>query len=87
MSDLSFRDGVDLSLDLAAHVGGKVTSMMVCDTVIGSPRRPTEPRVMDLHVTIVKRRELPLTHIKLSFEAIPTSDPCLPANPLTSPTP
>lgn len=85
MNDLSFRDGVDLSLDLADLVGGKVTAMMVCDTVIGIPRKPDEPRVMDLYVTIVKRRELPLNHIKLSFEAIPTSEPCPPANPPNQP--
>ena len=67
-----FRAGIDFALDLADSMGGMVTSMLVADQA---------PGVVDLHVTIVKRRELPLNHIKLNFEAIRTIEPCLAANP------
>lgn len=81
---IPFRDGVDFALDLAASIGGKVTSMMVSDNVInlGAPK---VPGVVDLHVTIVKRCELPLNHIRLNFEAFRTIEPCLPANPTDQP--
>lgn len=83
---IPFRDGVDFALDLANITGGTITSMMVADNVI-SLGAPKVPGVVDLHVTIVKRRELPLTHIKLNFEAFRTIEPCPPPNLPPSPTP
>ena len=86
MSDtIPFRDGVDFALDLADSLGGKVTSMMVADCVIGGVGGPELPGVVDLHVTILKRRELPLSHIKLDFEVFSTTKPCPTANPAHPP--